>query len=77
MPKPSWLEERQQETERHRRFRRCISCRHVGEPCGLTNPIKGVGRATMYRCSLHPQTPPLYFDTLACEDYEHGPTGAR
>jgi hypothetical protein len=75
--KPTWLTEMERSRDAHRRLKRCINCRHVGEPAGLTNPIKGVGRATMYRCALHPESPLIYFDSLACTDYEFGPTGAK
>lgn len=77
MSKPAWLVEVEAARDKRRRFKRCINCRYVGKPCGLTNPIKGVGKATMYECAKHPKTPPLYFDTLACVDYEYGPTGAK
>ena len=57
--------------EEWRRYRRCVNCKHKGEPCGLTNYIdKQYKRATMYRCRLHPQVMPFHFKTLACEDYE-------
>ena len=74
MPKPDWL--RRRESKVAVRYKMCLSCKHVGEVCGFTNNIgKGKGRAKMYRCNLHPNSPPVYFKTYACTDYEYGPTG--
>lgn len=73
MSKPSWLKEKERQVPR--RFKMCINCKHVGPPCGMTNNLgSGKGRAVMYRCKLHP-TVQLYFKTVACTDYEYGPTG--
>lgn len=70
MPKPAWLTRR--ESELPRTYKRCMTCRHVGDPCGLTNNLgKGIGRMTMYACKLHP-TVRLYYRSYACEDYEQG-----
>lgn len=70
-PKPKWLERRENAVPR--RFKMCMHCRHVGDPCGWTNNT-GHGRMTMYRCRLHPSIT-LYKETYACEDYERGDNG--
>lgn len=66
MPKPEWLKR----NEMHRKFKKCINCKHKGEACGLTNNMgKGIGRIPMYRCRKHPSI--LFYDGVyACEDYE-------
>jgi hypothetical protein len=67
MAKPGWLKEREAE---HRKFRRCMTCRHAGPAVGQTNYLgSGVGRLTMYQCSLHP-TIRFWRETYACEDWE-------
>lgn len=73
MAKPSWLVRREQEVPHA--YKRCVNCKHAGEPCGTTNNLgTGIGRVRMYRCRKHPGIQ-FYFRTYACVDYEYGPTG--
>lgn len=67
--KPDWMQ--RNENSLRIRFRRCIDCKHVGDPCGKTNYMgSGKGREVMYQCRLHP-TVKLYSKTYACTDFEH------
>lgn len=68
MPKPSWIDDRRQESERLARLPKCVNCAHAGEPCGYTNRTSK-GRRPMYRCKLHPEQV-FHEDTYACEDRE-------
>ena len=64
--KPNWLKRE----ESHRRFKKCVNCKHKGEKIGFTNYVdKDVGRLTIYRCKKHPSIE-FHEREYACEDYE-------
>lgn len=64
MAKPGWMKAR--EGEMPNRFKLCINCKFLGEPCGYTNNT-GDGRKVMYSCPH--SSVRIYDKTLACELY--------
>lgn len=70
MPKPEWMVTAEAERSRTERkaFRKCMTCKNAGAPCGLTKNA-GKGRMVMYECRRFPGVT-FHQDTLACSSYE-------